>query len=142
MGSGGILLKTLLAELDYQCCQGDLDVIVTDVVNDSRKAGPGSLFLCIHGAVSDGHDYAAQVAEQGACVLVVERPVQVPDHVTVIQVKDSRYAMACISACWFGHPARELKTIGITGTKGKTTATYMIKSIPEWYGRPEPAYPR
>lgn len=131
MGSGGILLKTLLAELDYQCCQGDLDVIVTDVVNDSRKAGPDSLFLCIHGAVSDGHDYAAQVAEQGACALVVERPVQVPDHVTVIQVKDSRYAMACISACWFGHPARELKTIGITGTKGKTTATYMIKSILE-----------
>ena len=134
MGSGGILLKTLLAELDYQCCQGDLDVIVTDVVNDSRKAGPGSLFLCIHGAVSDGHDYAAQVAEQGACALVVERPVQVPDHVTVIQVKDSRYAMACISACWFGHPARELKTIGSTGTKGQTTATYMNKSILETAG--------
>lgn len=131
MGSGGILLRTLLADLEYQCCQGDLDVIVTDVVNDSRKAQPGSLFLCICGAVSDGHDYAAQVAEKGACALVVEHPVSVPEYVTVIQVKDSRYAMACISACWFGHPARELKTIGITGTKGKTTATYMIKSILE-----------
>lgn len=89
------------------------------------------MFLCIHGAVSDGHDYAGQVAEQGACALVVERPVQVPEYVTVIQVKDSRYAMACISACWFGYPAEQMKTIGITGTKGKTTATYMIKSILE-----------
>lgn len=131
MGSGGILLRTLLEELEYRCCQGDLDVKITHVVNDSREAGPGSLFLCIHGAVSDGHDYVDQVVEKGACALVVEHPVQVPGHVTVIQVRDSRYAMACISARWFGHPARQLKTIGITGTKGKTTATYMIRSILE-----------
>lgn len=124
-------LRTLLANLEYQCVQGDPDVEITSVVNDSRKAEKGSLFLCIHGAVSDGHDYAGQVAEQGACALVAERPVQVPEHVTVIQVKDSRYAMACISAYWFGYPAEQMKTIGITGTKGKTTATYMIKSILE-----------
>ncbi len=124
-------LRVLLEDLKYQCIQGDPDIEITSVVNDSRKAVQGSLFLCIHGAVSDGHNYAGQVAEQGACALVVERPVQVPEHVTVIQVEDSRYAMACISACWFGHPAEEMKTIGITGTKGKTTATYMIKSILE-----------
>ena len=120
-----------MANLEYQCIQGNSDIEITSVVNDSRKAEKGSLFLCIHGAVSDGHDYAGQVAEQGACALVVERPVQVPEYVTVIQVKDSRYAMACISACWFGYPAEQMKTIGITGTKGKTTATYMIKSILE-----------
>ncbi len=131
MGSGGMLLRTLLGDLEYECCQGDLDVRITDVVNDSRKAGPGSLFLCICGAVSDGHAYVDQVVEKGACALVVEHPVSVPDGVALIQVKDSRYAMACISACWFGHPAREMKTIGITGTKGKTTATYMIRSILE-----------
>lgn len=130
-GRTAMKLGELLAGLDYECLQGDLDVAVADVVNDSRKAGPGSLFLCICGAVSDGHDYVGQVAEKGACALVTERPVKAPKHVTVVQVKDSRYAMACISACWFGHPARELKTIGITGTKGKTTATYMIKSILE-----------
>ena len=124
-------LRTLLANLEYQCIQGNSDIEITSVVNDSRKAEKGSLFLCIHGAVSDGHDYAGQVAEQGACALVVERPVQVPEYVTVIQVKDSRYAMACISACWFGYPAEQMKPIGITGTKGKTTATYMIKSILE-----------
>lgn len=124
-------LRTLLENLEYRCIQGDPDIEITSVANDSRKAAEGSLFLCIHGAVSDGHDYAGQVANQGACALVVERPVQVPGHVTVIQVEDSRYAMACISACWFGHPAAEMKTIGITGTKGKTTATYMIKSILE-----------
>ncbi len=131
MGSRGILLRTLLEDLGYRCCQGDLDIQIMDVVNDSRKAGPGSLFLCIHGAVSDGHDYVDQVVEKGACALVVEHPVQAPEDVTVIQVSDSRYAMACIAACWFGHPAREMKTIGITGTKGKTTATYMIRSILE-----------
>ena len=101
------------------------------MVYDSRKAEPGCLFLCIKGAVSDGHSYAASVAEKGAAVLVVQDPVDVPKEVTVLQVKDSRYAMACIAAAWFDYPAKKLKTIGITGTKGKTTTTYLVKSILE-----------
>ena len=70
-------------------------------------------------------------AEKGAAVLVVQDPVDVPKEVTVLQVKDSRYAMACIAAAWFDYPAKKLKTIGITGTKGKTTTTYLVKSILE-----------
>lgn len=124
-------LELLLEGLEYQCLQGSLDMEISNVANDSRKAGQGSLFICIHGAVSDGHDYAGKAAEQGACALLVEHPVQAPENVAVVQVEDSRYAMACVSAAWFGHPARELATIGITGTKGKTTATYMVKSILE-----------
>ena len=61
----------------------------------------------------------------------MEEAVEAPEDVTVIQVEDTRYAMAFISAAWFGHPAEKLKTIGITGTKGKTTTTYMVKSILE-----------
>lgn len=70
-------------------------------------------------------------ADKGAAALVVEEPVDVPEEVTVIQVRDSRYALAVLSAAWFGYPAEHLKVIGITGTKGKTTTTYMVKSILE-----------
>lgn len=124
-------LTDLLEHVEYQCLQGTTDKEITSVVYDSRKAEPGSLFLCIKGAVSDGHSYAASVAEKGAAVLVVQDEVDVPKDVTVIRVKDSRYAMACIAAAWFDYPAAKLKTIGITGTKGKTTTTYLVKSILE-----------
>lgn len=124
-------LTDLLEHVEYQCLQGTTDKEITSVVYDSRKAEPGSLFLCIKGAVSDGHSYVASVAEKGAAVLVVQDEVDVPKDVTVIRVKDSRYAMACIAAAWFDYPAAKLKTIGITGTKGKTTTTYLVKSILE-----------
>lgn len=67
-------------------------------------------------------------------MLLVEEPVEVPETVTVIQVEDTRYAMALVSAAWFGHPDRELTTIAVTGTKGKTTTTYMIQALLEKAG--------
>ena len=124
-------LADLLEKLEYQCLQGTMDKEITNITFDSRKAEKGCLFFCIKGAVSDGHAYAKDVAEKGAAVLIVQDKVEVPEEVTVIQVENSRYAMACISAAWFGHPAEKLKTIGITGTKGKTTTTYLVKSILE-----------
>ncbi len=127
-------LKNLLERLEYTCVQGSLDTEVSAIVNDSRKAVPGCLFFCIKGAVKDGHEYAAEVVQKGAKVLVTEDPVRVPKDVTVIQTADSRYAMAVIAAAWYGHPAEEMKIIGITGTKGKTTTTYMVKSILESAG--------
>lgn len=127
-------LKNLLERLEYTCVQGSLDTEVSAIVNDSRKAVPGCLFFCIKGAVKDGHEYAAEVVQKGAKVLVTEDLVQVPKDVTVIQTADSRYAMAVIAAAWYGHPAEEMKIIGITGTKGKTTTTYMVKSILESAG--------
>lgn len=124
-------LTSLLERLEYTCCQGSTDVDVTTVTYDSRKVEEGSLFICIRGAVVDGHKFAADVAAKGAKTIVAEEEVQVPEDVTVILVKDTRYAMAYISAAYFGYPAEKLKTIGITGTKGKTTTTYMVKSILE-----------
>ncbi len=127
-------LTDLLERLDYTCIQGKLDKEIKAIVNDSRKAVPDSLFFCIQGAVTDGHEYAAEVAGKGAAAIVVQRPVAVPKEVTVIQVEDSRYAMALIAAAWYGYPAEKMKVIGITGTKGKTTTAYMVKSILEASG--------
>ena len=124
-------LSSLLEKLEYTCVQGNPQQEVTGVVYDSRKVTEGSLFICIRGAVVDGHKFVPDVVAKGAKVLVVEEPVNAPSDVTVIQVADTRYAMAFIAAAWFGHPAEKLKTIGITGTKGKTTTTYMVKSILE-----------
>ena len=127
-------LTKLLERLEYSCLQGNLDKEITGIYNDSRKVTENSLFICIKGAVSDGHSYAAQVAEKGASVIVVQDPVEVPESVTVLQVEDSRYAMALIAAAWYDYPAEKLRVIGITGTKGKTTTTYMIRSILEAAG--------
>ena len=127
-------VKQLLEDLQYTLVQGTVDREVSELVYDSRKALQDSMFVCISGAVRDAHDFAAEVVEKGITALVVEKDVEVPEHVTVIKVEDTRYALACLSAAYFGHPARELKTIGITGTKGKTTTTYMVKSILEKSG--------
>ena len=124
-------LSSLLEKLEYTCVQGSTEQDVTGVIYDSRKVTEGSLFICIRGAVVDGHKFIPDVVKMGAKVLVVEEAVAAPSDVTVIQVADTRYAMAFIAAAWFGHPAEKLKTIGITGTKGKTTTTYMVKSILE-----------
>ena len=130
-------LKELLADLTYECIRGTEDIEVTEVVYDSRKVTRGSLFICIPGANADGHDFAASVVEAGARALVVQKDVDLPEtaEVTVIRTADTRYAMAFISAAYFGHPARRLKVIGITGTKGKTTTTYLVRNILEEAGR-------
>ncbi|HBA48104.1 MAG TPA: UDP-N-acetylmuramoyl-L-alanyl-D-glutamate--2,6-diaminopimelate ligase [Lachnospiraceae bacterium] len=127
-------LLDLLENISFKCIQGTVDAEVSAVIYDSRKeVVPGCLFVCIEGAKSDGHEYAEEMAEKGAGVLVVSRPVEAVKgkKVTVIQVEDTRYALAFISAAWFGHPAGKLCVIGITGTKGKTTTTYLVKSILE-----------
>lgn len=127
-------LSELLTGLDYTCIKGTIDTEVTGVFYDSREeVRQGSLFVCIEGANFDGHNYAVQMAAAGVEVLVVSKPVELPEEqdVTVIQVDNTRYAMAFISAAWFGHPTKKLKVIGITGTKGKTTTTYLVKSILE-----------
>lgn len=124
-------LDRLLERLDYTVVQGNTQIEITEVIYDSRKVSPGCLFVCIKGAAVDGHTFAMEAAKKGAAAVIVQEDVKVPPQVTVIQVADSRYALALVSCAWFHHPAEKLRVIGITGTKGKTTTTYMVKSILE-----------
>lgn len=126
-------LSEILDRIEYECVRGSMELSVSGVIYDSRKVEKGCLFICIKGANFDGHSFAAEAVRQGAGALVVSDDVEVPQEaeVTILRVADTRYAMAFISAAWFGHPAEKLKTIGITGTKGKTTSTYLVKSILE-----------
>jgi UDP-N-acetylmuramoyl-L-alanyl-D-glutamate--2,6-diaminopimelate ligase len=126
--------RELLKDLDYQVLGGSVDVNVNELVYNTAKVTKECMFVCIKGAAFDSHDAAAQAAEGGAVVIVAERPVQVPEGTTVVLVSDTRYALALISAAYFDYPARKLRVIGITGTKGKTTTTFMIRSILEHAG--------
>lgn len=127
-------IDQITARMDYQLLAGGLEREITDLVYDSRKLTPGCLFVCIKGAAFDGHSCVAEAAAKGAVALVVERQTRLPDGMTVLKVADTRKALAELSAAWFDHPAQRLKTIGVTGTKGKTTTTYMVKSILEQAG--------
>lgn len=127
-------LDSMCEKLEYTCLQGEVHTLVTELVYDSRKVFKDSVFVCISGAVYDGHDYIKEVVEKGASAIIIEKDVEYPSNVTVIRVPNTRKALGFMSAAYFGYPAQKLTTIGITGTKGKTTSAYMIKSILEKTG--------
>ena len=131
-------LSKICEKIKYECLQGSMDAEVRDIIYDSRKIAKETMFVCMVGAVTDGHKYIPDAVEKGASVIVVERDeeaAQIPGTITVLKVESARYALALMSAALFDYPAEKLITIGLTGTKGKTTTTYMIKNVLEAPGK-------
>lgn len=129
-----MILDKLLEKIDYQIVKGDKNIEVKNLIMDSRKLSAGDVFVCIHGAVFDGHKYILDVIKNGAKAIVIEQDIEVNEDVTVIKVNDTKLALAYMSAAFFDYPAEKIKTIGITGTKGKTTTAYMVHSVLEKAG--------
>ena len=123
-------LKQLFENVEYELINGDVKGIdIKDIAYDSRKANEGTVFVCLCGAAADGHDFAEKAYEGGCRVFVVQKRIELPEDATVLLVSDTRAALALISDNFFGHPSRDVKVVGITGTKGKTTTTFIIKTL-------------
>ena len=122
-------LKDVLKGLDILAATADLEQEITGVSYDSRTTAPGDVFVAISGEAVDGHRFIPMAAEKGAVCVVCER---VPEGgVAYVQVENTRRALALMGGNWFDHPAREMTMVAVTGTSGKTTSTYLIKSILE-----------
>ena len=127
-------LKKVLAGLEEIKAKGEIDREVTSIENDSRKVIEGSLFFAIKGFTTDGTQFIPNAIENGAKVILVDesadiKNLKLPQDVTLLVVPDARYAMAICSSNFYDHPSEKFKLIGVTGTKGKTTTTFMIKEI-------------
>ncbi|REK69463.1 UDP-N-acetylmuramoyl-L-alanyl-D-glutamate--2,6-diaminopimelate ligase [Paenibacillus paeoniae] len=130
-----MLLTSLVEKLDCATLQGDLNIDITDIAFDSREVTKGSLFVAVTGFTQDGHHYIQKAIELGAVAVVVEKDVAAADSVTVLKTADTRIALALLAARFYDHPSEKLNLIGITGTNGKTSTTYFLKSILEQAGR-------
>ena len=124
----------LACELFKSVCTDEIkDIDITSVTYDSRKVKDGSVFVCIKGFETDGHKYAKTAVENGAAVVVAQDKIDV--GVPVVYVENSRRVMAELACTFYGNPSEQFSLVGITGTNGKTTITYLIKSILETAGK-------
>jgi UDP-N-acetylmuramoyl-L-alanyl-D-glutamate--2,6-diaminopimelate ligase len=128
-----VQLASLLGDVDVLESRGDLAVDIRAVTHDSRQVVPGSLFCCVPGTAADGHDFAPAAVELGAAALLCERLV--PVDAAQVRVAATRRSMGRVAAAFHGHPSRRLRVAGVTGTNGKTTVAWLLRSILEAAGR-------
>lgn len=124
-------LLSCVQGLEYKTLKGNVDVEVKGVAFDSRLVKSGYVFVAIEGFKMDGHDYIEKAVENGAVAVVISKPIELEyiTNQTVVEVSDSRVALAYIAAMYFDNPTSKMNLIGITGTNGKTSISYFIKSI-------------
>jgi UDP-N-acetylmuramyl-tripeptide synthetase len=122
-------IKELVALLSEAKVIGDDSKMIQSMAHDSRKVAQDTLFVCISGATVDGHKFIAQAIKNGAVAVLVEKDVDVPSHITVVRVPDVKAAMHLVVPYFYDYPARKMRLIGITGTNGKTTTSYLLRAI-------------
>ena len=128
-------LEKVIDGILYEVVQGDINKDIKSLCYDSRKVAKDTLFVCLTGFQTDGHDYIDSAIEKGATAILVEKDVKVKDkNITVIKVMNTRTVLSHISSNFFDNPTKKIKVVGVTGTKGKTTTTHMCKSIMEAAG--------
>ncbi len=123
-----MLLKKLVEVIEVEAIIGDLEIEITGISYDSRKIEPGDIFVAIEGFETDGHKYIQEAVDSGAKAIIVEKELK-ESKVPMIRTDDSRLALAKISRNFYDYPDQELKIIGVTGTNGKTTTTFLIEGI-------------
>lgn len=133
-------LKRMLGGLEGLKVKGNLETEIVGLESNSKLVKKGYLFIAIKGFSTDGHKFVESAIENGASAVMVEdgcdlKALKIPEDVTIIMAKDTREALAICSSNFYGNPSRKLKLIGVTGTKGKTTTTFMIKEILEKAGK-------
>lgn len=129
-----MILSQLLKGLDYRIINGSLDLNINTVQYNSLKVTPGDVFVCIEGFSADGHDYVLNAIESGAIAVICKKDIDIDEAITVIKVSDTRKALAIMASNVFVNPVNDIKLIGVTGTNGKTTSAFMVKSILEKAG--------
>ena len=125
-------LKKILVGIDGLKAKGSLDIDIDGLDCNSKNIKQGYMFVAIKGFATDGHTYVNDAIKAGAKVVMVEegcdlKAIKIPSDVTLVMAKDTREALAICSCNFYGNPSRKFKLIGVTGTKGKTTTTFMIK---------------
>ena len=133
-------LKKILSGLDGIKAKGDLNIDIEKIENDSRKIENNSMFVAIKGFESDGHNYIETAIQKGAKAIMIQdldklKNIKIPDDVTIIATTDTRHGLAIASANYYQNPTKKMKVVGITGTKGKTTTSYMLKQVLEKAGK-------
>lgn len=128
-------LNELLKDIQIVAHHGELECQIKGIHYDSRKVESDYLFLCIKGFKSDGHDFIDQAIANGAIAVLVEEEVESPPGVTIVQVNNTRRALPIISGNYYGHPANKFNLIGVTGTNGKTTTTFLLEAILKEWGQ-------
>lgn len=130
-----MLLKNIIKGLEISDSRGSMDIDIKGIAYDSRKVRAGYLFVCIDGTTADGHDYVNQALDNGAAAFIVQKETALPEGASAVRTNNTRYALAYVADIFYGHPSGKFKLAGVTGTKGKTTTTFMVKSILESAGQ-------